>query len=457
MQNLSNASNSDAWEFKFRILCVFKRTHAHCDVPLQTHENSLYAWLEQQYSDYHNGTLLPERADRLRQLGVSFECGPSLSQRRQNALRWQQRVAELIVFKERFGHCNIPARWKENMPLGRWLHVQRAWKRQGILNAERIEELEKIGVTWTRHGITPSEPSELHYKSNDLLWETRFKQLLAWKDKNFCVPRGGQDEPLRRWIGKQRGAYRAGHLSAERLQRLQGIGLPLEAPGQFDDLWEKRFQQLLAYRARFGHCNVPAKWIEDVPFGHWVHIQRAFKRQGKLSAERIHRLEEIGFLWMRDDFKPIRSASQHNKVVDALWEARFNELKRWKKRNFVVPANKQWLHKWMIRQRFAYNAGTLPAERQRRLEEIGFPRKAPSQYTELWEQRFAELLAFQQRFGHCDVPARWHENVPLGRGVSVQRLFRRRGWLSADRIRRLDEVGFSWDRSKAPRLKARSN
>ncbi len=62
-----------------------------------------------------------------------------------------------------------------------------------------------------------------------------------------------------------------------------------------------------------------------------------------------------------------------------------------------------------------------------------------------WEERYGELIAFKERFGHLDVPAKWHENLQLGAWVSTQRVSRKRGMLRNDRIRRLEEINFVWD------------
>ena len=47
----------------------------------------------------------------------------------------------------------------------------------------------------------------------------------------------------------------------------------------------------------FGNCNVP---VSHKPLGTWVSTQRTQRRQsgeGKLSQDRIRRLDELGFNW----------------------------------------------------------------------------------------------------------------------------------------------------------------
>ncbi len=62
-----------------------------------------------------------------------------------------------------------------------------------------------------------------------------------------------------------------------------------------------------------------------------------------------------------------------------------------------------------------------------------------------WDERFGQLKAFKQRHGHCEVPGQWPETPQLGRWVSQQRQRKKSNLLSAERIRRLDEIEFNWN------------
>ena len=61
-----------------------------------------------------------------------------------------------------------------------------------------------------------------------------------------------------------------------------------------------------------------------------------------------------------------------------------------------------------------------------------------------WDEWYGRLVAFKDREGHCRVPARnVFDGFNLGNWVGTQR--RNRESLSADRIQRLDDIGFVWD------------
>mmetsp|Transcript_29093 Transcript_29093/g.40738 ORF Transcript_29093/g.40738 Transcript_29093/m.40738 type:complete len:374 (+) Transcript_29093:159-1280(+) len=67
--------------------------------------------------------------------------------------------------------------------------------------------------------------------------------------------------------------------------------------GSHQASWERNFQSLLYFKARFGDCLVPCKFKEDTTLSHWVEHQRKAKKKGKLAPERIKRLDEVGFIW----------------------------------------------------------------------------------------------------------------------------------------------------------------
>lgn len=128
-------------------------------------------------------------------------------------------------------------------------------------------------------------------------WERLFQVLEAFKAKHgHCnVPANNAEDPaLGRWVAVQRYRRKMNRLTAEQVARLDKVGF-LWAPG--DAAWEKSLEQLLDFKARFGHCDVPAQCDSHPNLGGWVANQRHRKKTGKLSPVRIRRLDEVGFKW----------------------------------------------------------------------------------------------------------------------------------------------------------------
>ena len=128
-------------------------------------------------------------------------------------------------------------------------------------------------------------------------WEDRLRELRAYKKKyGHCnVPAGWpQYKSLARWVAYHRNAKKRGVVREERIRRLDRLGFewtPLVT------IWNKRFTELADYHERFGNCNVPQEWDENLQVGRWVAAQRRRCRLGRMSRQRIDRLNSLGFQW----------------------------------------------------------------------------------------------------------------------------------------------------------------
>ncbi len=223
----------------------------------------------------------------------------------------------------------------------------------------------------------------------------------------------------------------------DHIRRLDEIGFRWKRQSRrerWEENWEERFTELIAYKNKHGNCSVPQNWPENRKLGNWVTNQRHAYSTNKLAEDRIRRLDEIGFKWKGER--------------KTRWIEMFAEFAAYKDQhgNCSVPQN--WpenpkLANWVQKQRRLYNAKKLAEDRTRRLDEIGF---RWSDHHAGWEEMFAELVAYKNRFGNCKVPYLWPENPKLGIWASKQRRLYNTNKLAEDRIRRLDEIGFKWVR-----------
>jgi predicted helicase len=62
-----------------------------------------------------------------------------------------------------------------------------------------------------------------------------------------------------------------------------------------------------------------------------------------------------------------------------------------------------------------------------------------------WDYMYGKLVAFKERFAHCNVPDNRKEDLQLAHWVGNQRQLKKRNSLSSERIRRLDNLGFEWE------------
>ena len=199
--------------------------------------------------------------------------------------------------------------------------------------------------------------------------------------------------------------------------------------------WDRWFGLLQKFHKREGHCRVAQNFIEDgLVLGSWIKSQRALKIKNEISAERVEKLNSIGFSW--DPYSED-------------WENGFNVLQEFRRRegHCRVPPNFKedefTLGSWVYVQRIFREKRTLDPERIKRLDAIGF---SWDPHTEKWEDGFATLTKFRRREGHCRVPQHYKEGeYALGTWTKTQRVYRNKGILSPERIKRLDSINFSWD------------
>ena len=82
--------------------------------------------------------------------------------------------------------------------------------------------------------------------------------------------------------------------------------------------WMKRYQELVDFKRKHGHCMVPNNFKANPSLAEWVKRQRyqyKLKNLGQhnsMTQQRLQMLEKLGFVW-----------NSH----DQMWEERLNDLK----------------------------------------------------------------------------------------------------------------------------------
>ena len=227
-------------------------------------------------------------------------------------------------------------------PLGSWTGRQRTYKRRGKLSAERIEKLSSLGDwSWEPFG--------------DDQWMGWFGQLQEYFKANGTA-RVPDDCPLGSWVGGQRRLYKKGKLSAERISTLERLG-PTWSWNPENDRWMEMYGQLQAHYEATGSTLVQ----ETGTLLSWAGHQRVLYRKGRLSAERIQLLSDLGdWSWGHAD----------------RWEKMFGHARDYHAANGTLwaPSNHRTpdglLYSWMKNQCVALRNGKLSAERMEKLSGI---------------------------------------------------------------------------------------
>lgn len=142
--------------------------------------------------------------------------------------QWTLKFHELLAFKEKMGHCNVPHGYKDNLALAMWVKRQRhqynlmVEKKTSTLTGERIKLLENIGFVWN---------------CLETAWEQHFQDLrhFVMRTGHCAVPSTYKRNPrLASWVVTQRRQWKLledgkqSSMTPKRLEKLKQIGFPVK-------------------------------------------------------------------------------------------------------------------------------------------------------------------------------------------------------------------------------------
>lgn len=260
--------------------------------------------------------------------------------------------------------------------------------------------------------------------------------------------------------------------------------------------WFAMLEKLKAYKAAHNHVNVPYRYDEDKPLGHWVRSQRSRYATRKMPEYRQKALEALGFEWRLKESnsvwtsrgiapedppaamagaplaqKPPGGAQQGGLVdvpatptrqpktprtslsKDAKWDMNFEKLKAFhaEKGHWNVPLKlpeDQTFSNWVRTQRDNFNytsRSDVPEHRVAKLNSIGFDWKTPQNRLppKTWDDHFKDVTAYQERYGHIDLDKMAYKTV-IGSWLNTQREKYHAATLEPERIAQLNSLGMNW-------------
>jgi hypothetical protein len=337
--------------------------------------------------------------------------------------------ARLVEFRQHEGHTRVPRDYPADPQLSSWVRRQAYLGRNGELWQDWERRLTALGFEFDLRKIETTDAV--------------IAQLVAFQARHGQSGLAAllTDDPrVAKWLQRQKWLAGQGKLPAECRERLEQLGVEFKAPPSSDEIWDEMISRLVAFHQQHGHTRVPLKFAADRKLGNWVGRQREMARNGNLLPARRVRLEELEFEFVRTS----RPTWEESYARLAAFHAQHGHVR--------VPlrsgADGQ-LARWAIRQRSLAASGELSRRRRARLERIGFV-FVPARDSH-WEEMFQALLAYAREHGHSCVPFNYGRHGDrLGRWVWRLRASYRRGRLPADRIQRLEAMGFRWQPGSNP-------
>ncbi|MCD8398199.1 MAG: Helicase associated domain protein [Lachnospiraceae bacterium] len=345
---------------------------------------------------------------------------------------WDRMYSLAKQFYQENGNLEVPAKYftEDGYALGNWIVNQRAIRKgsmNGSLSDERIRKLDSIGMIWET--------------ATDLTWAKNYAAAKRYRENHgdLNVPVRYVDQEgvaLGTWLSNIRAWENAGahqkYLTPDRIQKLNDLGMVWDV---LDYYWEKNYHAAYDYYLEHRNLDVPIGYVTEdgIRIGYWICRQRSLRAgtvKGTVPNEdQIRRLDAIGMIWTNR--------------VENKWTKAFQAAEAYAKSNgnLLVPANyvtEDGFHlgTWIQRQRTQYKRGTLPKERQERLEAIGMSWEVAS-----WQTRFELVQNWYLKKGTLNIPQDTVvDGFWIGKWIAMQKKYLKAGKLSQKQIELLAEL-----------------
>ena len=375
-------------------------------------------WLVTQRINYRNGSGISQaRIEKLNSIGMDWR---TLHER-----QWDEGYELARAYFERHGSLETGT----EMPpkLSNWLTKQRQRQRENEMPYEQFEKLSEIGMIWEFEDT----------------WEQKFE--LA---KKFYEINGNLDIPaafvtedgvaLGAWLRGAKNQYRSGNLSAERIEKLESIGVEWEPVLARN--WANYYELAKKYYDEHGDLNVNAHYeINGVKLGTWISSQRESFKKGRLSDEQINKLNEIGMFWQRFSGK-WDNAYEYAKVYANTHGALDPPAEFKADDGFALGA-------WVASQRAKFADGKMKPTQIKRLNALNISWDV---LQKAWQNGLEHAKAYYAEHGNLNVPGQYEcpDGYKLGAWIANQRSKYKSGKLTEERKVELEALGIKWDSNK---------
>ena len=287
-------SNEDTWREFLQLFKEYVAREGSTKVNQAHLEDGkkLGVWVVIQRKHFREGKLSADRIKLLDDAGMDWDP---------HSTSWEKFYALSVQFALREGHIKVRSNHLEGGEyINRWLRRQKRQKVDENLTEEQIRRLEQLpGWDWDLGDS----------------FEDMFALLLRFKAKrgHINVPSKHIEEgkKLGCWLDKFKQDKRAGRIDPKMEETLNNLGIQWEI---LEAQWEQYYLLLLQFVEREGHADVMQRHEEEGErLGIWVATQRSQYKKGKLSQERIERLEQVDFLWEKKRGKTLGSGRRRKK------------------------------------------------------------------------------------------------------------------------------------------------
>lgn len=346
--------------------------------------------------------------------------------------QWENMFKIAKQYYEENGDLLISSKYvtAENIKIGYWISTQRKDYKANRLSKDKILLLEEIGMVWSIYDDS--------WYENYVLAKQYFE-----KKGDLLIPRlytTNNGEKLGAWIGLQRKQYKEGKLSNDRIKLLEKVGMVWSI---YDIQWDEYFDLASKYYSEHGNLLVPLRYktIDDKKLGSWISSQRINYKSGKLSADRIEMLEQIGMVW---------------DGMSTAWDLMYRIAKQYFEENHNLSISSTTftyqnasLGSWVVTQRKNYSKGRLSDKQITMLNQIGMEWVYSNNPDYVWEKNYNTVLDFYSKYKHLYIPIGFvtEDGVRLGVWLHDRKYEYEHNELSEERRKKLDKLDKTWRES----------
>ncbi|MFD3002008.1 helicase associated domain-containing protein [Pontibacter toksunensis] len=410
-------SREHRWEQMYWKLKDFYLTFGHSRVPQKwAKDKQLAHWVTVQRRTHSSNKLKEDRKRKLDELHFVWSIQDVY------ASQWEHYFQQLVSFHKAHGHCSVPGKYEK---LVSWIERQKLAKKDNALPPDREKRLDQINFIWSCESIKQKR------------WDDAYAQLYAYHQQyghSFVPVHFSKNKSLGIWVATQRAREAKGKLGPAKKKKLDTLGFvwtrdtQRQVKSAYDTRWEANLEKLKVYKQKTGSCQVSLRI--DLALQRWTRWQRKLFYQGRLSPERIDRLNAIRFPWS---------------VQDGYWMQMYRSLLNFRELfghtrvPFRWEANPQ-LAAWVYRVKSEKSA--LASQKKELLNSIGFDWTLRRRTALPWQDMYARLVDYKKEHGHTRVPAGSGKDLKLGKWCS--RMRSERAHLDPERVALLEAIDFDW-------------
>ena len=270
-------SNESRWRHTFETVKEYIEISGKSPVPGTIYNNiNIGEWVAEQNRNYRNGTLLQEREDKLRAIGVVLGDKAEI--------RWQQYFDLLKEYIDETGTVPGDRLEYKGANLGKWLVNQKNTFNKGRMSEKRIKMFETIGVQFT--------------DTRQEKWLATYQLVCDYVAEFNYLPEKStvyQNANIGSWLNSQITKAKNGKLAEDRKDKLLQIGVAFETA--YDRQWMHNYNTVKECITEFGGLPRSLQEYNGVNIARWLKYQKQLKNAGKMSEERIDLLKNIGIVF----------------------------------------------------------------------------------------------------------------------------------------------------------------